>query len=170
MHGTSITLICQLTSDNLGTDGPSLDLDIPDDTSIQLPEQFAIVPYVEDVGGDCKLNPLSDGSARPVRKAWESEVISAWLSHVRNVFAKGKLEKNWQLEEFPVTFSGFFSKQQPKEHVKPRAVVGTFPVFSEEKADSISMQKHAMKVVKDGIRFLNEEQTPVMEGDLPLFA
>ena len=69
-----------------------------------------------------------------------------------------------------MTFSGYFSKIQKQKEVKPRAVVGTFPVFTEEKADSLSMQKHAMKVVMNAIDFLNKGQTPVIEGDLPLYA
>ena len=111
------------------------------------------------VGGDCKLKPVSDGSARIVRKAWENEVMDAWLCHVRSVFKKRKVEEKWQFEELPMTFSRYFSKVQHKEKVKPRTIVGTFSVFSDEKADTLSMQKHAMKVVRDGFSFLNEKQS-----------
>ena len=170
MHGTSITLIGQLTNDNLGYDGPPLNLDVPSDTVIQLPEEFAVVPYVENISGNVKLKSIPDGEARPPKKTSNTECIEAWLSHVTRVHSKGVVDKQWQFEKVPVTFSGYFSNLQKKENVKPRAVVGTFPVFSEEKADTMGMQKHAMKVVKDGIEFLNPGQTPIIEGDCPLYA
>ena len=105
MHGTSITLIGQRTKENLGTDGPTLDLEISDDALIELPKEFSNVEFVEDVGEISKLQPLSNGSVNIIRKAWESEVMDAWLAHVMAIF-KGKEEKVWQLEELPVTFSG----------------------------------------------------------------
>ena len=45
-----------------------------------------------------------------------------------------------------------------------------FPLFSDEKADSLSMQKHVMTVVKKAIDFVNPGQTPIIEGDCPLYA
>ena len=45
-----------------------------------------------------------------------------------------------------------------------------FPVFTEEKSDTLSMQKHAMLVVKKVSNFVNPGQTPVLEGDCPLYS
>ena len=54
--------------------------------------------------------------------------------------------------------------------IRPRAVIGIFPVFTEEKSDTLSMQKHTMLVVKKAINFVNPGQTPVLEGACPLYA
>ena len=64
----------------------------------------------------------------------------------------------------------FFSKHQNTEDVNPPAVIGLFSLFSDEKADSFSMQKHVMTVVKKAIDFVNPGQTPIIEGDCPLYA
>ena len=52
--------------------------------------------------------------------------MDAWLCHVRSVFKKGKVEEKWQFEELPVTFSGYFSKLQHKEKVKPLQLLEHF--------------------------------------------
>ena len=92
------------------------------------------------------------------------------MSHVLRISTRPKVDEKWQLDEVPVTFAGFFSNSQLQEDVKPRAVIGVFPVFNEEKADTLSMQKHAMLVTKKAIAFVNPGQTPVLEGDCPLYA
>ena len=51
MHGTSITLIGHLEKDNRGTDPLPLTLDVPQDTPIELSDEFAKVPFVEDFWG-----------------------------------------------------------------------------------------------------------------------
>ena len=63
------------------------------------------------------------------------------LIYVKSINKKEMSDGEWQLDQLPVTFSVFFSKKQKKEDIKSRAVIGTFPVFSEEKADTLSMQK-----------------------------
>lgn len=63
----------------------------------------------------------------------------AWLNHVLSISKNDKVDDKWQLDEVPVTFSRFFSKHQDQEDVKPHAVIGVFPVFSEEKADTLSI-------------------------------
>ena len=55
MHGTSITLIGHPTSENCGERRPQLDLNIDDEEPVMLPDEFANVPFVEDFGGDVKL-------------------------------------------------------------------------------------------------------------------
>ena len=58
MHGTSITLIGHLTRENMEKDPPPLHMDMPDESFIELPDDYAVVSYVEDTGGDIFLNPL----------------------------------------------------------------------------------------------------------------
>jgi len=76
---------------------------------------------------------------------------------------------NGKLQEMPVTFSGFYSHGQQAEYIRPRDIVGVFPVF-EEKASTMAMQKHAMLVVKKAVDFINPGQIPVIVGDCPLYA
>ena len=44
MHGTSITLICHLSKDNMGVDPLPLLMDVPDDTLVDLADEYAVVP------------------------------------------------------------------------------------------------------------------------------
>ena len=48
LHGTAKSLTNHLTCDNMEVDPPPLTLDIPEGVTIQLPDDFAIVPYIED--------------------------------------------------------------------------------------------------------------------------
>ena len=57
MHGTSITLIAHLTRETMGKYPPPLDMDMPDDSFIEIPDNYAVVHYVEDTGGDIFLEP-----------------------------------------------------------------------------------------------------------------
>ena len=170
MHGTSITLIGHLGKDNTGNDPLPLTLDVSEDTPIELADEFAVVPFVEDFGGDIRLASIQEGGGRPTKRAGVGVEEEAWLAHVLGISTKDKVDDKWQLDEVPVTFAGFFSKGQEQEDVKPRAVIGVFPVFSEEKADTLSMQKHAMLIAKKAIAFVNPGQTPIIEGDCPLYA
>ena len=170
MHGTSITLIGHVSKGNMGIDPPTLTLDVPEDTLIELPDEFAVVPFIEDLGGDISFSFIPKGSGRPAKIEHVDVDEEAWLAHVCSISRKDKVEDKWQLEEVPVTFAGFFSKSQERDDVKPRAVIGVFPVFSEDKADTLSMQKHAMLVTKKAIAFVNPGQIPVLEGDCPLYA
>ena len=167
MHGTSITLIGQLSKNNTGTNPLPLTLDVPEDTPIELSDEFAMVPYAEDLGADILLELIEEGNVHPNEAAHVGVQEESWLNHISSI-NKNKVDDKWQLNEVPVTFSGFFSKHQDQEDVKPWAVISTFPVFNEEKADTIRMQKHAMLVVKKAIAFVNPGQIPVLEGDCPL--
>ena len=154
----------------MGKDLPPLDMDMPDDTFIELPDDYAVVSYVEDNGVDIFLEPT--GLMTQVIDNTQGRVCiieKAWLSHVLDINNKGKHDGKWQLDEVPVTYAGFFSNKQVDE-IRPRAVIGVFPVFTEEKLDTVSMQKHTMLVVKKAINFVNPGQTPVLEGDCTLYA
>ncbi|KAJ8371539.1 hypothetical protein AAFF_G00307400 [Aldrovandia affinis] len=148
----------------MGVDPPPLTLDAPEGTTIKLPDDFAIVPYI---AGDIILSLIPNGTARPAfaenRRAGVPDEV--WLNHLHKVL----IEKDGMLQETPVTYSGFFSHSQRKEDVRPRATVGVFPVYY-DKASSTAMQKHSMLVVMKAIEFVNPGQVPVIEGDCPLYA
>ena len=103
------------------------------------------------------------------RKARLASVSRHGFPIVLDINNKGKHDGKWQLGEVPVTYAGFFSSKQVDE-IRPRAGIGIFPVFTEEKSDTLSMEKHTMRVVKKAINFVNTGQTPVLEGDCPLYA
>ena len=166
LHGTAISLTNHLTHDNMGVDPPPLTLSDTDDTSIKLPDDFSSAPYVDEYAGEITLTPIPDGAASPVFAENPRAGIpeKGWLNHLNKVL----MEKDGVLQDMPVTYSGFFSHNQ-SESVRPKAVVGVFPVFY-EKASSMSMQKHSMLVVKNATEFINPGQIPVIEGDCPLYA
>ena len=53
----------------------------------------------------------------------------AWLKHVHKVLA----EKQGELQDIPVTYSGFFSHCQGSDNVRPRTTVGVFLFFFTKK-------------------------------------
>ncbi len=72
MHGTSITLIGHLSKDNIGTDPLPLTRDVSEDTLIELADEFVVVPFVEDLGGDISLASIQEGGGRQLE-------LSMWV-------------------------------------------------------------------------------------------
>ena len=72
------------------------------------------------------------------------------------------------LHEIPITWSGYHSHNQSNSDIRPPASIGLFPEFY-EKAATLSMQKHGMLMMAEAIEYLNPGQTPVIEGDGPLY-
>ena len=64
-HGTAITLTSHVTHDNMGEDPPPLSLDVPEETTVQLPDDYAVVPYIDEYAGDITLSSLDVRSVRP---------------------------------------------------------------------------------------------------------
>ena len=116
--------------------------------------------------GDITLPSMGVRSVRPTvaenPRAGTPE--EAWFKHLYTVV----FEEGRDLQQMPVTYSGFFSYCQGAEDVRPRATVGIFHVFY-EKASSMSMQKHAMLISKKATDFINPGQVPVIVGDCPLY-
>ena len=81
MHGTSITLIGHRTHENCGECRPKLNIDVDDGEPIMLPEDFATVPFVEDCGGDVKLETIPARTVRPVHKDQPHAEDNYWLNH-----------------------------------------------------------------------------------------
>ena len=114
----------------MGEDPPPLSLDVPEETTIQLPDDCAVVPYIDEYAGDITLSSLDVRSVRPTfadnfRAGTPEE---AWLKHLYIVV----FQEGGELQEMPVIYSGVFSYVQRAEEVRPRATVGIFPVFYEK--------------------------------------
>ena len=166
LHGTAISPTNHLTHENTGISPPALRLDAPENATVHIPEDFAIVPYVDEYAGEITLSTMPDGSALPTFTTNPRAGVpdDSWLNHVHNVTT----QKNGKLQEMPVTYSGFHSHGQQAEDIQPRATVGVFPIF-EEKASTMATQKHAMLVVKKAIDLINPGQIPVIVGDCLLY-
>ena len=95
--------------------------------------------------------------------------MHGWLKHILDISMNDNVGGKLQLDEVPVTFAGFFSRNQGHKDVKPRVVIRVLPVFNKEKADTLSMQKNVMCITKRAIDFVNPRQTPTIEGDCPLY-
>ena len=104
------------------------------------------MPYIDEYAGDITLSSMGVRSVRPTvaenPRAGTPE--EAWLKHLYTVV----FEEVGELQEMPVTYSGFFSYGQRAEDV------------SYEKASSMSMQKHAMFMSKKATDFINPGQVP----------
>ena len=165
-HGTAMTLTSHPTTDNMGEDPPPLRLDLLDKSPVQLPYDYANVPYVDEYAGDIHLSPSEKELPRPTfdENLQRGAPDEAWLKHVYDV----SVDRDGELQEKPVTYSGFFSHLQSAANVRPRATVGMFPIFY-EKASSMAMQKHSMLVTMKATEFVNPGQVPVIVGDLPIY-
>ena len=64
-HDTALRMISHLTHDNKGEDPPSLSLELPEGTVIQLPDNYAIVPHIDQYAGDITLSSIGRGAGRP---------------------------------------------------------------------------------------------------------
>ena len=63
LHGTAISLTNHLTRDNMGVDPPLLSLDAPEAATVQLPSDFANVPYIDEYAGYITLSSIPNGTA-----------------------------------------------------------------------------------------------------------
>ena len=125
LHGTAVSLTNHLTHDNKGVDPLPLMLDTPEGATIQLSDDFYIVPYIDEYVGEINLSAIPKGTATITVPGNRRVGVPAevWMNHLHNILTK----KEGKLDETPVTYSGFFSHGQDKEHVRPRAAVGVFP-------------------------------------------
>ena len=126
-HGTAMTLTSHPTQDNMGEDPPTLDYNVPEGTSVQVPADFEFVPYLNECAGDITLSPSGIGTTQP---SFPDDYINgvndaAWLKHVHKVLA----EKQGELQDIPVTYSGFLSHCRGSDNVRPRTAVDVFPFF-----------------------------------------
>lgn len=165
-HGTCITVTNHLSKENLGIRRPAITLDPSDTSKPKLPDSYVIVPPIELNTRDIFVPRINEGQVWPNHSLVNGAKVKddAWIAHVGGVLEKGELEKG-----DVVTWSGFNSQLMDDASIKPKAEIGILPLFP-DKAASASMMKHTMEIVKTTTEFINPGQTPVLGGDLPLFA
>jgi hypothetical protein len=163
-----MTMTSHPTHDNMGEDPPPLRLDNLEEYPVHLPNDYANVPCVDEYAGDIKLSSTEMELARPTvdenLQTGPGALDEAWLDHVYTV----SVDNDGELQEKPVTYSGFFSHLQSSVDVRPRATIGMFPIFY-KKASSMAIQKHSMLVTMNAINYVNPGQIPVIVGDLPIY-
>lgn len=155
------------TYDNIGEDPPPLTLDVSESCTVELPDSYTIAPFVDEYAGNVFISGINNASTisgiEKNDELWMAE--RHWLQHV-NMVVK---DNDGQLQETPVTYSGFFSHGQNSKDVRPRSTVGVFPILYEKSA-TMAMQKHSMHIAMKATEFVNPGQIPVLVGDCPLYA
>ena len=98
-HGTTMTLTSHSTHDNMGEDPPPLSLDPHEGTPVQLPNDYGIVPYVDEYAGYIKLPQMDKELARPTfdESLQTGTPEKAWLEHLYAV----SVDKDRELQERP---------------------------------------------------------------------
>jgi hypothetical protein len=167
-HGTAITLTQHPTEDTNGIDRNSvlLDPEAPKTKVLsQLPESYTDVqPVAVDAKKD-RFVPVSGKVSKPATNLTDEGIRSEyhWLNKVKELLDKEKLEKRDYM-----SWSAHFASLQ-EEVPRPAAITGLLPLFSEN-AHTAAMIQHSMKVIKQGVNYVNPEQTPIICMDQPLFA
>ena len=146
---------------------PPLDYNVPEGTSVELPVDFEFVPYLNGCARDITLSPSGIGTIQP---PFPDDYINdvndeAWLKHVHKVLA----EKQGELQDIPMTYSGFFSHCHGSDNVRPRATVGVFLVLILRKSSINGNAKTCNAHVKKVTSFVNPGQILVIVGDCHLY-
>ena len=107
-HGTAMTLTSYPTQDNMGEDPPPLNYNVPEGTSVELPVDFEFVPNLNECARDITLSLSGIETIQPSFPDDYNNAVNdgAWLKHVHKVLA----EKQGELQDIPVTYSGFFAR------------------------------------------------------------
>ena len=84
-----------------------------------------------------------------------------WLNKVQELLEKDKLEDY-------ISWSTHFSSLQ-SQAPRSQAIYALLPLF-DENAHTMAMIQHSMKIVKEGVAYVNPNQTPVIAMDQSLFA
>ena len=105
--------------------------------------------------------PKTEHNVSPAQSRRAGAIIrdQAWISKVKDALKKENLG-----DKEKVMWSAHFSQLQDENAVKPAAIIGVCPIFPDKVTDP-GLLKHAMKLTKDGIAFLNPGQTPVLGVD-----
>ncbi|KAF5299189.1 hypothetical protein FQA39_LY02362 [Lamprigera yunnana] len=143
LHGTAMTLTSHSTYDNIVEDPPPLTLNVSESCTVELPALLF-------------MDMLETSSFRVL--------IMHRLSQHLNMVVK---DSDGQLQEAPVTYSGFFSNGQNSKYVRPRSTVGVFPMLYKKSA-TMAMQKHCRHIAMKATEFVNPGQIPVLVKDCPL--
>ena len=166
-HGTVLTLTAHPTNDNPGVDPPLLDLSkLTVNDKVQIPKEYAVIPYAEQWAGDIKLAPIPRGTGIPTGADDPCLMIPelAWLDHVKDVI----VQHGGNIQDRPITYSGYFSHIISESDIRPKASIGVYPTLS-IKVHLMETQKHCMLTTMKAIEFVNPGQTPVIAGDLQVY-
>ena len=131
-----------------------------------MPESYVNIPHCDETAAPIKLVGMSLGTIQnsiPHISPNSFSLEQEWLDHVSGV------QEGMNTTEMPITYSGYMSTKQLSGDLRPKAVVGVFPVL-DEKASSLATVKHIMLQSQKVTDFCNPHQTAVLVGDLPLYA
>ena len=159
-HGTGISISQCPTVDNPGI---SRQHELVDDNDVAgLPDDYTIVPAVFHKSSGCLIPEafMKEINGLLEEAKYEEEL---WLKHAGDI-----LESDESGEERKISWASFHATRQQERHIIP-AITALLPLFR-EKADSFSMVKHGMELIRKTIDFLNPGQVPVMACDCPIFA
>ena len=118
-----------------------------------------------------KLTPIQSGSIQAsISSIDERHLIpdEEWIKHATSKLEEYNSQDDPKLTNIHITWSGYQSYNQSAEDIRPPASIGLFPEFY-EKAATLDMQKHGMIMMAEATEYLNPGQTPVVEGDCPLY-
>ncbi|KAF5304717.1 hypothetical protein FQA39_LY09494 [Lamprigera yunnana] len=105
-----------------------------------------IAPFVDEYAGNVFIpginNALTISGIEKNDELWMAE--RHWLQHL-NIVVK---DNDGQLQETPLTYSGFFLHGQNSKDVRRRSTVGVFPILYQKSA-TIAMQKHCISATRD---------------------
>ncbi|KAF5277611.1 hypothetical protein FQA39_LY06104 [Lamprigera yunnana] len=120
-----------------------------------------IAPFVDEYAGNVFISGINNASSisgiEMNDELWMAE--RHWLQHLNKVVK----DNDGQLQETPVTYSGFSSHDQNSKDVRPRSTVKVFPILY-QKSVTMAMQKHCMHIaMKEHQESSNAEQTKFLK-------
>ena len=125
-----------------------------------------MVQPAEFASNDLHVPRTPDLSTRPCHDLIHGAKVKdeAWMKHVSTL-----VEQDTLPDAEVITWSGYNFRLMSDDSVKPKAVIGVLPLFS-DKAATPSMMKHAMNLTVQDTEALNNGQTLVLGADQPLYA
>lgn len=163
-HGTGISIFQFPTESVPGEIRPPLVVQPPGTEHHGLPKSYATVPTVALNTSSvsvpaCNLTPVQ-GEVSVYEAKWQE---GRWVSH-----ALSKLSNDDVSAEDSITWAAYHSKNKQQMN-DPPTITALLPLFY-EKADTPTMIKHGMDVLREATSLLNPGQVPVITLDQPLFA
>ena len=123
-----------------------------------------VQPVAVQVKKDCYV-PKRCKSVKPsldlIGEGMKSEY--QWLDKVKELLEKDKLDK----EDY-ISWSAHFASLQ-SQAPRSQAITALLPLF-DENAHTMAMIQHSVTIVKEGVAYVNPNQTPLIAMDQPLFA
>jgi hypothetical protein len=165
-HGTAMSMTCHPTYANPGHPSVPVKLEEGNGLPIKLPEEYITIPFVEETNRIIRLRPNGYQDAlSSIQVQMPNDGEGKWLTHVQHVLRAC----GGELQDVPITYSGFFSDLQDGSEIRPDSIIGTFPTLHCNVA-TMTMQKHALRKLSEAVEHLNSDQTPIVVGDCPVYA